>query len=240
MSEAARVIAVHGWIADRHLFDPLLPHLDPQKLDFVGMNCRGYGVRRNDGGPYRIETIAGDVVHTADELGWEKFHVLGHSMGGMAAQHLMVHHPQRLHSAILLAPVPACGIHAGELSGRAVLNREARKQLIATNSGGVRDDVWQEEMVKLSFDTTMPEALDGYRQAWTETDFSAGMVNATTPLLSIVGALDPGITAALLRETIQTWCPNALLIEMERCGHYAMREAPAELARLLHFRLDAF
>ncbi len=238
MSEAARVIAVHGWIADHHLFDPLLPYVNG--VDFIAMDCRGYGTRRNSGGPYRMETIAEDVIRTADERGWETFHVLGHSMGGMAAQYLMVQEPQRLQSAILLAPVPARGIRAGELSARAVVDRDARKELIDTNSGGVQDDAWLEEMVELSFDTTMPEALDGYRQAWSETDFSSRMANAGTPVLSIAGALDPGITAALLKETIQAWCPNGLLKEMESSGHYPMREDPEELARLLHWRLKAF
>ena len=126
------------------------------------------------------------------------------------------------------------------MSGRAIRDRDARKELIDANSGGVQDDVWLEEMVKLSFDTTLPEALEAYRHAWTETDFSAQMASATTPMLSIVGVLDPGITAQLVRQTIQAWCPDALLMEMGHCGHYAMREDPAELAKLLHSRLEAF
>jgi len=38
----------------------------------------------------------------------------------------------------------------------------------------------------------------------------------------------------------KAWCPDGLLMEMERRGHYAMRENAEKLARLLRWRLKAF
>jgi pimeloyl-ACP methyl ester carboxylesterase len=239
MSGRARAIAVHGWIADHRLFDPLLPHLDPGRVEFVAMDCRGYGTRRNGDGPYCIDTIAADVLGLAGELGWETFHIVGHSMGGMAAQHLMVQAPERLQSAVLIAPVPACGIPAGDLTARAITDRDARRQLIDVNSGGVQGQAWLERLLGLSFETTLPEALHGYRNAWTTTDFAARMGNTATPVLSVLGDLDPGITAKLIRSTIGVWRPDGLLVQMRGCGHYPMAEEPRELADLLHSWLNS-
>lgn len=48
--------------------------------------------------PYQLENMAADVVHLMDGLGLEKAHVVGASMGGMIAQLMAIHHPQRVHS----------------------------------------------------------------------------------------------------------------------------------------------
>jgi pimeloyl-ACP methyl ester carboxylesterase len=46
--------------------------------------------------------MADDIVAFADRLGWERFVLLGHSMGGMAAQLVAFDHPHRLRGLILM------------------------------------------------------------------------------------------------------------------------------------------
>lgn len=42
------------------------------------------------------------MVACADLLGWDRFVLLGHSMGGMAAQLVAIEHPQRLRGLVLM------------------------------------------------------------------------------------------------------------------------------------------
>lgn len=46
--------------------------------------------------PYTLSDMADDVVAVLDELGWERAHVMGVSLGGMVGQHLALEHPARV------------------------------------------------------------------------------------------------------------------------------------------------
>jgi pimeloyl-ACP methyl ester carboxylesterase len=48
--------------------------------------------------PVSIETMAADLVVLIKERGWERVHVVGHSMGGMVAQALAIEVPERIAS----------------------------------------------------------------------------------------------------------------------------------------------
>ena len=41
-----------------------------------------------------------------DELGWDRFVLLGHSMGGMVSQAIAIHHPDRLDGLVLMDTIP--------------------------------------------------------------------------------------------------------------------------------------
>ncbi|MBL4751685.1 MAG: alpha/beta hydrolase, partial [Amylibacter sp.] len=100
---------LHGWLSDHTVYDTIMPWFDPDKYTIARMDYRGYGLSRDMEGDYSIEEIANDALALADQLGWDKFHMLGHSMGGMVIQKMALKAPDRLQSAIAATPVPASG-----------------------------------------------------------------------------------------------------------------------------------
>lgn len=59
------------------------------------------------------------------------------------------------------------------------------------------------------------------------------------PALAVTGALDPALSAALMRETWMRWYPDAELHELARTGHYAMDESPLDLIGVVESFLRA-
>jgi pimeloyl-ACP methyl ester carboxylesterase len=112
-------------------------HLDAFAADgwhVVAPTHRGHldSVHPPDEADYSLATIADDLLALADGLGWERFTLLGHSMGGMVAQILALKVPERLDGLILMdthhGPIPI----DAEMAGQAVqLAREAGMQVLA-------------------------------------------------------------------------------------------------------------
>jgi pimeloyl-ACP methyl ester carboxylesterase len=81
----------------------------------ISMDMRGHGRSRVDGEPYGydVETIASDIGALADLLSIDRFHLLAHATGGMAAIRFAMSHSDRLISLLLTntgpatAPLPA-------------------------------------------------------------------------------------------------------------------------------------
>src|SRR4051794_38129334 len=51
---------------------------------------------QNETGDYSMAEISADALALADELGWETFDLIGHSMGGMAVQRVLADAPDRV------------------------------------------------------------------------------------------------------------------------------------------------
>jgi esterase len=231
------VIVSHGWMGDSHLFDPFLDFVDEDKFTYAFIDCRGYGERVKDAGPKTIEASAEDVLGVAAYLGWDKFHVVGHSMGGMVAQRLMADVPDRLLSVVLVAPVPACGATLDDtrraLLGKAVREPQARRELIDINTGRLRDADWLDELLAASVSATSEAGLLGYLASWAGTNFQAEVEGSGVPVLVVIGDVDPGCTEARMNETVLRWFPRASLMVLLQTGHYPMRECPEKLASVL-------
>ncbi len=63
---------------------------------------RGIGRSGPIGRRLTIEAMAGDALALLDALGWERAHVVGHSMGGLIAEQLALDAPERVKSLALL------------------------------------------------------------------------------------------------------------------------------------------
>jgi esterase len=234
---STHVVVSHGWMGDSHLFDPMLEFIDKDKFSYAFIDCRGYGARVDDSGPKTIEASAQDVLGVAEHLGWDKFHVVGHSMGGMVAQRLMADVSERLQSVVLVAPVPASGATLDDarraLLAKAIREPQARRELIDINTGRLRDASFLDDLLAASVAGTSEAGLLGYLDSWAGNNFRAEVEGSTVNTLVVVGEVDPGCTEARMKETVLDWYPCSSLKVLAKIGHYPMRECPEELASVL-------
>ncbi|WP_406858960.1 alpha/beta fold hydrolase [Streptomyces sp. HUAS MG47] len=230
----ARVIVLHNWFGDRSSFDAYREHADGDAHTHAFLDCRGYGEAIDADGAYTMEEVAEDALAVADHLGWDDFSVLGHSMGGKAAQWMMLRAPERIRSIIGVAPVPAAGFPlddaAWELFTGATDEPGHRRAIIDNTTGGRHPDHWLDAMVQRSLSRSSKAAFRAYLDSWSRTDFHEQVKGNPTPVLLVAGAHDPALGAATMEATWLQWYPNARLEVFDGAGHYAPEETPAELA----------
>jgi 3-oxoadipate enol-lactonase len=96
------LVLVHGYTGDITDWRHQLPGFSPSFRVLIADN-RGHGQSEApvDRSSYTIDQMTADVMGLADELGFGRFHLLGHSMGGAIAQEIAIANPQRLLSLTL-------------------------------------------------------------------------------------------------------------------------------------------
>ena len=208
------VIVLHGWFGDHTVFAPMMSYLDTDTFTYAFINYRGYGLSRDMAGEHTMREIADDAVALADHLGWQQFHVIGHSMGGMAMMRIATDHPGRIKSGVALTPVPPSGVPLDE-DGKALFhgapeNDANRRMIIDFTTGGRLSGHW----------------LD-------ETNFAEESKGNATPLLVCPGEFDGALTADVMKQTYLEWYPNAELSVLPNSGHYPMQETPVYLATVM-------
>jgi pimeloyl-ACP methyl ester carboxylesterase len=107
------VLGLHGWLDNANTFDrlaPLLPQLNLVSLDLPGHGKSGH---RPAGMRYHYTDYLDDVMAAADKLGWERFTLLGHSMGAGIGCLAASAYPDRVARLIL---IEGLGAVTGELN----------------------------------------------------------------------------------------------------------------------------
>ncbi|MCI8212222.1 alpha/beta hydrolase [Pseudomonas sp. S25] len=117
------VIALHGWLDNANSFArlaPLLPGLRIVALDLAG---HGHSSHRPPGASYALADYVHDVLRVAEQLGWQQFSLLGHSLGAIISVFLAGALPDRVSRLALidgLVPPTGEADNAAEQLGRSL------------------------------------------------------------------------------------------------------------------------
>lgn len=96
------LVLVHGYTGDmsdwRHQFSEF-----SRTHRVLAMDLRGHGRSEapRDRSAYSVVQMSADVEALVDEVGFERYHLVGHSMGGAVVQEIALRSPQRLLSLTL-------------------------------------------------------------------------------------------------------------------------------------------
>lgn len=229
------IIAIHGWFNDSAAFDAMLAGFDPERFTIALPDLRGYGLRRGVGGPYNMGTMAEDVLMIADALDWQRFSVIGHSMGGKAALKVALSAPARVERLVGITPVWA-GEAPFDEGTRAFFRSAAndlgvRQAILDTTTGERLPTTWLKACAERSVAVSDKEAYAAYFESWSGDDFGEAASTIECPVLVIGGAHDWGIPEDMLRATWLSQLRKARLVVMPEAGHYPMDECPLALAR---------
>lgn len=225
------------------------PLLDALQDDFelVAYDHRGVGFSPAVDQPFSLADLADDAIGLLDELGLRDVHVLGISMGGMVAQHLVLRHPDRVRALAL--GCTACGGPGSVLTSPRVV-----RQLMVGMQSGDKDVA-----MRSSFDVNVApsqqddEHFAAFRamalqapapmstimlqiQAIVEHDLQAQLGDVRAPTLVLHGTEDqmlPVENAALIADRV----PGSRLELFEGAGHLFYWEQPERTAELLREHL---
>ncbi|MDR3464838.1 MAG: alpha/beta hydrolase [Xanthobacteraceae bacterium] len=238
-----KVLALHGWFGDHTTFRPLRDALSLSEFTYASVAYRGYGLSRHLAGTYTMAEISTDAIAVADALGWNEFSLIGHSMGGMAVQRILIDAPGRVRKLVAVTPVPASGVpfdpQTAQLFEGAADDLDNRRAIIDFSTGNRLSRAWIDHMARYSDETADRKAFAAYLTAWTKTDIHAGILGNPVPVRVIVGAHDGALTADVMTATYLAWYPNASLEVMTNAGHYPMNETPVALATSIEAFLRA-
>lgn len=139
------VIALHGWLDNANSFARLAPRLKGLRLVALDLAGHGYSQHRPVGAGYALVDYVHDVLRVAEQLGWQRFGLLGHSLGAIISVQLAGALPDRIsHLALIDGVIPPTAREqdAAERLGMALLAQlrldGKRKSVYSTLEEGVQ------------------------------------------------------------------------------------------------------
>mgnify|MGYP002713031372 CR=1 FL=1 len=129
------VIALHGWLDNAASFEPLAPLLP--NLDILALDLPGHGLsaHRPPGQHYHLVDFVADVISAADAVGWERFSLIGHSMGAAIAALIAAGFPERIERLVLIEGLgpwgddpQMCASHLAEATRQILTATEPRQR----------------------------------------------------------------------------------------------------------------
>ena len=233
-----RVLILHDWSCDHTTYDPVTPFLDGTRFTYVFADLRGYGLSRQIEGKYTVEEASRDSLELADSLGWDEFHVIGHSMTGMVSQRIALDAAGRVKSAVAVCPVSAAGFPMNEATWsffQTVTEEDAAyREMMRSLCSGLLSERWLDEKTRRNRATTAPQCRKAYLEMWSQTNFASEVRGLPTPYLILTGEHDiEGLRADAMKDTFLAMHPNAELKVIPNSGHYPMQECPPFFATVI-------
>ena len=241
------VLLLHGLGATKSSFfetaAALAPFYRVHAIDLPGFG----GSSKPPMAPYSARWFAETVVQVMDQLGIQRAHLIGNSMGGRVAVEVGLRRPERVRALALLCPAvafikrawhPLVRVARPELG---LLPHRYPRRTVASMLGSMFYDVDRldpalADLVVDDFQRIygsagarfafLSAARNIYLDApWGKNGFYARLADLEAPSLFVWGSHDPLIPAAFKRHVAE-WLPTAEQVVIDCCGHVPQVERP--------------
>jgi len=232
-----RVLYVHGTGCNTRVWDEHLAAIadahTPVAIDLpghgesAGRGCRG------------VADYAHHVLELANALGWDRFVVAGHSMGGGIALDIALRHGDRLAGLMCIDTGARLRVHPDILRGAA--------QAAAQGRGVATDRAWGfarstpqtvVDAVTALTAATDPRVTHADWIADDTFDVMSRVGEIRVPTLALCGEEDR-LTPVRYHRFLQDRIPGCRLVIVRRAGHWVFREQLAEFTRAVRGFLDS-
>ncbi|CAJ0704444.1 3-oxoadipate enol-lactonase 2 [Ralstonia edaphis] len=219
---------------DLHMWDVTVPRL-AEHFHVLRYDARGHGASDAPAGAYSIDRLGRDVVELLDALGIQRVHMLGLSLGGIVAQWLAIHVPERIDRLVLSNT--AAHIGPTQYFDQAIAELQQAHDMQATTETFLRN--WfPARMLEANDPAVAPfrrtllatprEGIIGGWAAVRDADLRRTITLITHPTLVIAGQHDT-VTSARHGEEIAAAIPGAQLRLLDTV-HLANVELPDAFA----------
>ena len=227
------VVLIHGAGGD-HLSWPTqlrrLPGFRVYAPDLPGHGkSKGHSLQQ-------IDKLGKLILNWASDIGFTKFFLIGHSMGGAIALWLAIHHPDLIQGLVLIgtgATLPVNLSLIEELANPKGISTAVDN--ICRWSFSPKADPRLIDSVKKQMLKSRPTVLSSDFRACDAIDLSANLDQVQTPTLVVVGEEDK-MTPLRFSEELSEGIPGSSLEIIQGAGHMVVLEKPKEVAeRVLAF-----
>ncbi|MGH2906529.1 MAG: alpha/beta fold hydrolase [Solirubrobacterales bacterium] len=244
------MLLVHGFTGTPVMWDPLLPYLEPHH-DVAAIALPGHfgGPAFTDPGESIIETMLDAVELQMDELGWDKAHIVGNSLGGWIS--LLLAGRGRALSTVAISPAGGWELGSSEVTRAvAIFKRQElslkffyplAQELVKRPRGRV---------IALWDAVGYPERLPGHLASqWLEASKGcscrdlliqfSGSVNAPDdleidgPVRIAWGTRDRILPYKRYAPRWKKILPQAEWVSLDKLGHVPMSDAPSLIAQTI-------
>jgi len=243
------LVLVHGYTGDVTDWRHQLPEFS-RTHRVLAMDLRGHGRSEapSDRSSYTVAQMASDVEALIDQVGFGRYHLLGHSMGGAIVQEIALRSPQRLLSLTL----EDTSFRFGMMADPAV--EEWWKTRMALAEAGKMAELAELpppipppphmpaerlEETKVRLSKMSPDAFIGAWRGlvdWQGTKTRASAIS--TPTLIIYGDLDTPALVDASKKLVEI-IPNARIEVIPEAAHSPQQERPELFNRALRHHLEA-
>ena len=238
-ASAPVVMLSHSLATTMEMWKPQLPAL-AKEYRVLNYEMRGHGRTSAPAGPYSFAMLTADVVALLDHLKIEKVAFVGLSIGGMIAQHLAIHHPNRLRCAVV-----CCSTSAIPVTVRPVWD----ERIAAVEGGGMQTQVATtlERWFTAPYRAAHPDVTEwiggmirntpvagfvGCGRAIQGLNITAELATIKLPVLILAGEKDPGLPPAM-SAAIHGAIAGSEYTVIADAAHIANIEQAAEFTRLV-------
>jgi pimeloyl-ACP methyl ester carboxylesterase len=236
------LIFLHYWGGSARTWTAVTRALEP-RFRCIAYDQRGWGSSDAPADAYSLHDLAHDASMLIRTLAVERFVLVGHSMGGKAAQLLASQHPLGLEALILVAPASPFPQHQPEEATQAQLHAYDSRAtaLAAIDFLTVRrpDAATVEQLLQDSLGGSQ-----GAKLAWPTSaayeDISSQVKKIAVPTLILVGDQDRQDPEELQRREVVPLIEGARIEIIPDCGHLIPVDQPDAMAGAITTFVDSF